>query len=320
MMQKVIIEIPLRYHFGLIGMHSCPFRRNGGVGLSISNSESYIKATPTKGRMKFRARYISRMKQAELVALVEALVAKYQFEYRVDITVGSTIRSHIGLGSGTALTLGVIEALFIVNRHRYSREALIQESKRGGTSGIGVNTYFEGGAVLDIGVKSSTQNYHLPSSCQDAVNQPVKLSRVDAPLWDTCLILPSVDKPGLSEKEFFLEMCPIPDERAYEASYVLVFGLYGAICEKDFLTFDSAVKCSSELSWKRSEIGRYGASIVKVLEQFISAGVCVGMTSMGPGIYAFTPSGHGLKELIRSKGYSFIDLKVNNKGRRITLV
>jgi beta-ribofuranosylaminobenzene 5'-phosphate synthase len=67
------------------------------------------------------------------------------------------------MGSKTALLLSMIEALSLLAGCDLSPSKLVELSGRGGTSGVGVSSYFSGGMIFDLGRPNDNLPF-VPSS------------------------------------------------------------------------------------------------------------------------------------------------------------
>ena len=110
-------------------------------------------------------------------------------------------------------------------------------SGRGGTSGIGVNSYFDGGLICDLGRKGGGR--FAPSSQAGTAPTALALPSVRMPDWPILLCLPKSLQPKTQAEEidFFARTAPIPAPASYETSYVGLFELYAAAAEIDFAAF-----------------------------------------------------------------------------------
>lgn len=110
-------------------------------------------------------------------------------------------KRHTGTGSGTAVTLASLEALFAINRVSVIQADLIRISGKGGTSGIGIHTYFDGEFVVDIGRGFDTAA--IMSS--DEILQPKCLSHLVArypmPRWTIGLLFPACPPLTLEQEK-----------------------------------------------------------------------------------------------------------------------
>jgi beta-ribofuranosylaminobenzene 5'-phosphate synthase len=154
----------------------------------------------------------------------------FSFSTLFDLSSEGGMRTHYGMGSATAIRLAVLEGLLLTNKRRIDRAELVSLSKRGGTSGIGVNVYFDGGFVFDLGVKSPTVGFR-PSAKVQNPKAPLLLSRCEMPNWKVGLCIPKNAKPKTQEDEaeFFEKACPIVSSESYRVLYHCLFGAYASV-------------------------------------------------------------------------------------------
>ena len=109
-------------------------------------------------------------------------------------TVNSTYPSHSGLGSGTQLSLAVAKLITMMDGREMTAYDLAKIVGRGGTSGIGVESFENGGFIVDGGHKSSEKPNFLPSSASNASPAPI-IARYNFPLdWKIIILVPNVEE------------------------------------------------------------------------------------------------------------------------------
>jgi beta-ribofuranosylaminobenzene 5'-phosphate synthase len=208
----------------------------------------------------------------------------------IHVEIEGDLPTHFGLGSSTAIRLGCMEALYILNNLKPKSENLIMSSGRGGTSGIGINTYFLGGFIVDLG-KKTDQSPHCPSStAEDRSKLPLMMQRVQMPEWEIGICIPRsiIHKTEEEEKEFFDRTCPIPQNKVYEILYNIIFGVYAAVKENDKQTFSLAIRRIQKTAWKFAERTEYGKSLLEIENKLYKFGATsVGMSSLGPSLFYF---------------------------------
>jgi beta-ribofuranosylaminobenzene 5'-phosphate synthase len=199
---------------------------------------------------------------------------------------------------------------------------LINLSKRGGTSGIGINTYFNGGFVFDLGIKSENNLLH-PSSIayRDGVI-PTVLFNGNSPNWPIGLCIPKQIENKTEDEEinFFEKNCPIDKSLVHEILYESTFGIAASIIEGDYKTFCNAVNKIQKTKWKLLERSLYGHRLIEIENALLKLGAdCVGMSSLGPGLF-FT--GKNIEEINLGIELNFPSVechntRMNNQGREI---
>jgi beta-ribofuranosylaminobenzene 5'-phosphate synthase len=206
----------------------------------------------------------------------------------VRIQISGQMPSHYGFGSATAIRLATLEAIAAVAGKSVDRADIVRASARGGTSGIGVTTYFDGGLVFDVGVKAS-QLASLPSSSVEGARaSPLIITRFDMSKWKIGICIPLDIKPQTEKQEiaFFKRSCPIPAAATNEILYHVVYGAIASAREHDFDGFCAAINAIQRCNWKGLERKLYGEQLYSLEKTIYALGArAVGMSSLGPGLF-----------------------------------
>lgn len=316
-----------RIHISLIGMNRDGYRINGGIGFSISSPTMEMCFTSSDS-IEVVDKRVYGFTHDELNRLVDhlrhvAIQECLDVGIRCEICEGR-VCSHIGFGSNSMIYLSCIEALFIINHRDYDEKEIVRLSGRGGTSGIGVNTYFKGGFVFDTGIVNTEHRQLSPSSSFVKVDhpEPLLMKSFMMPDWEMGVCIPSINhKTEDEEKEFFQENCPIDKRNVEEILYEVVYGVISSVMEKDFETFCKAIDKIQHTKWKQLERGLYGSELSEIEDSLKKAGACcVGMSSLGPLLYFFGDNIDGIIERIE-KTVPQIDCfksSFNNSGRVVS--
>jgi beta-ribofuranosylaminobenzene 5'-phosphate synthase len=230
--------------------------------------------------------------------------------------------SHYGFGSATAIRLGVLEAISKLQSQVLERERLVSASGRGGTSGIGVTTYFDGGLVFGVGTRSEENGFAPSSSVEGQLPSPLVLVRFPMPNWQVGVCIPSAIRPQTVEQEaaFFKRVCPISAASVHQALYHVIYGLVASAREQDLPTFGRAVRSIQDCVWKRNERELYGDVLVRLEQSIYDAGAsAVGLSSLGPGLFFLGDSLEGVvAELcLRHPQHTWYSSACWNSGRTI---
>lgn len=287
---RISIEVEGRIHVGLISMHEGSRRINGGVGFGVRGISAIVQGT--------KANMISLVDDrcgpfsaSELQAIHERLLAASEmrnWSNGAEIRISGNLKTHVGLGSGTALRLAAIEVLALLNDDPISRGDLIELSGRGGTSGIGIHTYFDGGLFLDLGVVRGERSFG-PSSQIQPSKVPRVLPRLTLADWGMIICLPHniATKSQAEEVEFFAKTAPIPEAGSNEAAYIALFDIYASAMDSDYEGFCQGIMRMQHTHWKAAEIRQYGDQLLKLMNQLYELGTdCCGLSSLGPTVFA----------------------------------
>jgi beta-ribofuranosylaminobenzene 5'-phosphate synthase len=286
--------------------------------LSIKGSEANDFQLQDNRRFNLGAKEYDR-----LLKSLECFYNQKKFNKRITLIIEGDLVPHFGFGSETTLRLASLEILSLINSHPVDKEELIYFSGRGGVSGIGINTYFDGGFVFDSGVREDSGEFKPSNLLEVRKSLPLLIKRTDVKEWEIGLFV-DARIPSLSEEkeaDFFKNSCPISDYDAYEILYHSVFGCLSAIMEQDKNAFTDSINRIQKTKWKALERSLYKDLIEKNEISLLAAGASsVGMSSLGPMLYFFSKS--PIDEVINNaigfgmKG-KFIKSSMNNSGRII---
>ena len=320
---NAVVEVCARVHLGLISMHADAVRRNGGIGFAVAAPNAAIQIRQSKQlhvrderRFSFTSSEIEQIERVVYSAMLED-----QLGFGADVRITGELRTHVGMGSGTALRLGILEGIYALHDVAVEREHLIKKSRRGGTSGVGINTYFSGGLVLDLGVPQDGAPYG-PSSRANATRSPTALPVLQMPDWSLCLCVPRSIRPKTEEEEveFFTQIAPLSPAASFRAAYEALFNVYASVAEADYTAFCGAVAAMQQTEWKAKEWDEYGAALQTLRVKLLSLGAdCVGLSSLGPMLFCLgDPS--CLSEIARQEEPLDCDVictKAGNRGRSL---
>ena len=317
------IFIKPRLHISLISMHANGYRVNGGIGFALEEPKGILTCSISQ-HFEFNDTRNSPFSYSELEQLsitIEATKSLLGLHNNISVTLEGGLLTHFGMGSGTAIRLGCLEALLSLNNRPYQKSDLIFYSQRGGTSGIGINSYFDGGFVFDLGIKNQG-NAFMPSSRAQNPSPPIVLQRLDMPNWNVGLCLPKTLKRKTQEEEvqFFRKTCPISRQESYKVLYHSLFGTYASLKENDFESFVKSIKEIQACEWKYKERSEHGEGLIALEKSLYELGAnCVGMSSLGPLLFFFAQDAkiESIENGMRSQGCDLIFTSASNSGREI---
>ena len=317
------IKIPTRLHITLISMHENSYRQNGGIGFAIDTPSLEIEFKENKLLEIYdqREKGFTSLEQKRITEILNTLGKKKSFTKRFTATIKGDVPTHMGFGSTTAVRLALVEGLYIINKCDYTKEEIVYASERGGVSGIGIETYFNGGFVLDIG--RADKSRFAPSSTMEKENKslPLICKSIKMPNWKIGICIPDIiSKTEAEEKEFFNKTCPIGEKESHKVLYHGVYGLLASVEEDDKETFQEAIKQIQKCEWKNAERLLYGDTLLQKENILYTCGAkAVGMSSLGASLYFLAED----IELVINKAKSilpnsqFFIADINNTGRMI---
>jgi beta-ribofuranosylaminobenzene 5'-phosphate synthase len=293
----VIIETPSRLHLTLIDLNGRYGRIDGGVGITTRSPRLVLEAIA--GYEETRIEFIEtdipndtiKDYQEKIYSASQMINEFLDLEERYLFKVSEVFPSHSGLGSGTQLSLATAKLILKMNNQDLPASKIGEIVGRGGTSGIGVASFEDGGFIVDGGHKKSVKKDFLPSSASKASPPPI-IARYDFPEdWKIILIIPHVKRKvfGPGEVNIFQKYCPISLGEVQELTHLLLMKMMPAVIEEDLDSFGEAVNTIQSIGFKKIELKLQNPFIKELMEKIDNAGAAgVGMSSFGPTVYAVT--------------------------------
>jgi beta-RFAP synthase len=273
------ITTPSRLHFGLLAWGERHPRQFGSVGLMVNApgiaihsraSHSWSVAGPLADRASAVAQRV-----------VDTLVNEGRPIVPLHLTIERTSPEHVGLGTGTQLSLSVARLILAASgESEPSIERLALLTGRGRRSGIGLHGFMLGGLLVDGG--------RAPLSYI-----PPLLSRISFPSdWSILVVIPPTS-PGLAgevERDAFSRLSAVRVKTVERLCRMILLELLPSAAERDLPAFGAA------LSEIQEEVGR-GFSTVQggvfghpqlesIARSMRGLGlVGVGQSSWGPSLF-----------------------------------
>lgn len=305
------ITTPSRLHISLIDLNASLGRMDGGLGLALDRPRIKLRAAKSKGitvEGPTKERYAEAAKR---------VMSRLNVSGGVNITVDEAFPQHVGLGSGTQIGLAAGSAV----ARLYGAELRIRDVARivgrGGTSGIGVAAFEEGGFILDGGHSLKVKKDFKPSSASRAP-PPAVMARHDFPDWGLALIIPRVGASyaGAREVDVFKKYCPISLEEVQKLSHVILMKLLPALIEEDIEAFGEGINMVQKVGFKRVEVELQHPKVRELLSIAQECSYGAGLSSFGPVIFCLPKDEDELLENIPAREAEVIFTKASNRGAR----
>lgn len=267
-------------------------RRYGGAGCSVAGPPVDIFAEPAKQLtlelqvdVDTRAREELEQLEAKLSVALDGRGAR--------VKINAMPPQHVGLGSKTALLLATATATLHVAEVATSRSELSHLSGRGGTSGAGINLFFEGGFVVDGGHFNSSDQKFGPSSEAAPGNIPPVLAHHPIPEgWRFHLIQAAEQgASGSAERDLFRRTTPLPRDEILETLAALHHAVLPGFALADLDLVSVGLRKTHSTGFKRRELDIQPQRVRDLYLQISSLpATAVGLSSVGPLLFAITDS------------------------------
>lgn len=260
------------------------------------------------------------------MCVMENLSAYTGREIAAEISIRAPVRQHVGFGSKTAALLAVLQGVSELFDLGLEPRELQLLSRRGGTSGVGIHTYFQGGYVADAGHAQETVSKLHPSSRRSPESVPPLLTWATFPAeWTVWLLLPPGERiAGADEAAFFANATPIPREEVLETVALIHHGFSPAIVTKDIGLLAGVLPAIHQIGFKRREYDAQSGLSKALLTACWEEGLAGGLSSMGPLLYLIVETGdfpRPLEATIRGERIELIGpLEGRNRGASLSVV
>jgi|Deesub1362A_J573_1020465.scaffolds.fasta_scaffold00233_31 beta-ribofuranosylaminobenzene 5'-phosphate synthase len=305
------IKTPSRIHMTLIDLNASIGRIDGGIGLALEEPHILLEAEES-GELEIEGPLSDKAKEAALKVL-EA----YRIDAGIRINIEKAYTPHIGLGSGTQISLAVGTAICRIYKKNFTIKGLARMVGRGGTSGIGVAAFEAGGFILDGGHSTKEKKDFLPSSASKAAPAPVILRR-NFPNWDIALIIPRRRRriSGVREVNIFQEFCPLPINEVQGLCHLILMKILPALADEDIESFGDGINKIQNIGFKKIEVELQTKEVRELLKTCSEYSYGAGLSSFGPTIYCLVRDERKLLDAVGEKAEVIIT-KANNSGAKI---
>ena len=311
---KVIVKTPARLHLGLIDMNGDLGRMFGGLGVGIDHPNVTLEAQNSPN-------FVIKGQEVELAkCIAQKFFSTYHLQPKANINVVEAIPPHIGLGSGTQLSIALAVALAKLFDVKASVPELAVAMGRANRTTVGTTIFQVGGFVVDGGKNQKTQNF------------PPLIYRQPFPTeWRFVVAVPNA-KEGLSNSEenhAFQKLTKMPSGDVGQICRLIMLKLLPALAEYDIEAFGDALTKIQVLTgnhFAQAQGGTYSSPAAAECIEFMkkSGAHGVGQSSWGPALYGVVKKEQAKQTLAQVKAYlhrgvggeAFI-AKANNRGATI---
>ncbi len=292
----VLVKTPSRLHLGIIDLNGGVGRIFGSIGVAIGYPNVILEASPSPELI------ISGEEVRYTSLIVNEFLESHNLEMGVRINVEGMIPRHVGLGSGTQLSLAIAASLARLSRLDYSTADLAKALGRGAVSGIGTAAFEHGGFIVDGGHRVEVPDL-------EPRLQGVPPTTFHHPFPDDWLFVVAIPKAGrgfsdMDEISAFRGLTRAGPESADRICRLTLMKMIPALVERDIEGFGDALTRVQRLvgeNFRDAQGGRFANPISEgCFETMLNGGARgAGQSSWGPSIYGLV---RGEREGERVKG------------------
>jgi len=316
--ESVRVEAPARLHLGFLDLNGNLGRRFGSLGLTIGEiaTEVEISAADTlqvEGPDNARARVLK---------CAASLIEQLGLPQGAAIRIKRVIPDHVGLGSGTQLSLAVAAAMSTLYNLDLETRQMAGLLNRGMRSGIGIGAFDMGGFLVDGGRGGRRDK------------PPPVIMQSDFPeAWRQLLIFDQRG-PGLhgaQEVSAFQALPAFPAQHAADLCRLVLMQVLPALAEGDCKRFGQGIGQLQEVvgdHFSPAQSGRFASPDVAEVLAWLKAQEIfgIGQSSWGPTGFAILDSEVRARQLLHAvqvryadrPNLSFVVTRARNHGRHIT--
>lgn len=268
---RITVIAPARLHMGFVDLSGSLGRQFGSIGVALNEVNTTLSISYS-AEPKYSGIHSERA-----ISCLKRLCAALNVSDQLHLELISSIPEHVGLGSGTQMSIAVGMALNSFYNLGLNVREIAQVTARGARSGIGIAIFEQGGLVVDGGRGEQT------------VTPPV-ISRMNVP--DDWYFILVFDRRGQGlhgddEIQAFKELPPFPHEKAAQICYQLMMQGLPALAEDNITLFGDVI------TQLQRTVGEHFASVqggvftsheVAAAMQYLQdqGAVAIGQTSWGP--------------------------------------
>ena len=234
------ISAPSRLHFGLLDVSHATAMRYGGAGVMLSSPRVVVEAFPAP-----RLAVSGRAPDDILETVARTLTDPLTKELASEVRIVEAPPFHLGLGATTSVVLSAIVAVLACHNRPVIKEEVIVASRRGATSGVGINGFFQAGLIVDHGRIDVPGEPLMPSERAPTKFKAAGLTaRMAFPAgWPIALIKPHGERALSVDEEIaaFSQIAPVAREDSLRAIAATYHGIIPAVLKGSFQMFRTAL-------------------------------------------------------------------------------
>jgi beta-RFAP synthase len=302
---------------GFIDLSGSLGRHFGSIGVALNEHATRLSITPAAQRT-ITGDCAERADQC-LTMLCKAL----NVSDKVRIDIEAAIPEHVGLGSGTQMSLAIGSALNELYGLGLSVREIASVMDRGLRSGIGIGVFEQGGLVVDGGRGENT------------IIPPV-LVHFDIPSeWRFILVFDKRGQGlhGQQEIQAFKKLPPFPQQEAARLCYLLLMRGLPAVAENNIVQFGEVISQLQQSVGEHFSAAQGGVftspEVTQAMQWLAEQGaVAIGQTSWGPTGFCAVDGAElaeSMTEQARRKfaqfdNLSFVTASARNRGGEVFVV
>ncbi|MGR9037326.1 MAG: beta-ribofuranosylaminobenzene 5'-phosphate synthase family protein [Gammaproteobacteria bacterium] len=268
---KVSVFAPARLHMGFLDLSGALGRHFGSIGVAL-NEHATILSLSGSDRCRVVGPSAPRARKC-----VDMLCRSLGVPDNLQITIETAIPEHVGLGSGTQMSLAIGSALNAYYGLGLTVRDIASVMDRGLRSGIGIGVFEKGGLVVDGGRGDHTKT-------------PPLLVHLDMPQnWRFVLVFDKRGQGlhGQKEIQAFQKLPPFSRQEAERLCYLVLMQGLPAVAENDIVKFGEVItqlQQSVGEYFSSAQGGVFTSPEVAVAMQWLGEqdAVAIGQTSWGP--------------------------------------
>ena len=317
--ESVRVEAPARLHLGFLDLNGDLGRRFGSLGLTIEGVATEVEISMA-ARLRVDGPESARLRMFGCAA---SLIEQLGLPPGVAIRIERVIPEHVGLGSGTQLSLALATALSTLYGLDLGIRRMACLLKRGMRSGIGVGAFDTGGFLVDGGRGDGEEP------------PPVIMQRDFPESWRVLLIFdqrgPGIH--GAQEVSAFKALPVFPAQRAAELCRLVLMQVLPALADGDCRRFGQGIGRLQEVvgdHFAPAQSGRFASpDVAEVLAWLKSQEIFgIGQSSWGPTGFAILDSELRARQLLQAlqsrfadrPNLSFLITRARNQGGRVQTI
>ncbi len=269
--RKISVIAPARLHMGFIDLSGSLGRHFGSIGVALNEIATRLSVS------KATELVVTGPSSARAIKCTQVLCQALKVSDQILIDIETAIPEHVGLGSGTQMSLAIGTALNEFYDLGLSIRQIAQLTDRGKRSGIGIGVFEKGGLVVDGGRGEHT-------------GTPPVVSHMDVPeQWRFILVFDQRGQGLHGEQEInaFKELPVFPQQEAARLCYLLLMQGLPAVAEQNVSLFGDVI------TQLQQSVGEHFASVqggiftspevAQAMDCLAERGaVAIGQTSWGP--------------------------------------